>query len=241
MLVMNILLILVSWFLYPHIHVLCTTESSPHPMSKHLYRTMSAAEPKSFNSRLPGRTHNQKATFRRDTQSAGAVPRRGGNITSFSLPERTLRAALDDINKIHGDPSHSRNTVNSKLRNYSTRGPSTLFSGAAITCKIPTSQILRFHPESEPSKLEKDGKLPPLESGNRISDTALPNKRGEWTLSSFCYECGRRAGVHLSKCHGCGSVYYCSQTCREEGFKRGHKEECTGEEHACMQFVVCTT
>ena len=86
---------------------------------------------------------------------------------------------------------------------------------------MPTSQILWAHPETKFSDLEKVEKVPPLEN------TALLQ---QWTLSSFCFECGRRAGVRLSKCQGCGSVYYCSHSCREEGFKRGHKEECTGEE-----------
>ena len=85
----------------------------------------------------------------------------------------------------------------------------------------PTSRILWVHQESEPLDLEKVGEWPP--PGN-----SAPSVQ-QWSLSSFCYECGRRAGVRLSKCQGCGSVYYCSHTCREEGFRRGHKEECTGE------------
>jgi len=49
-----------------------------------------------------------------------------------------------------------------------------------------------------------------------------------WSLSCFCYECGRSVGVHLVPCPGCQYVHYCSHSCRMEGFKRGHHEECTG-------------
>ena len=182
-------------------------------MSKRLYRTTSASEPRPLKSIPPGHTRNQKAASRRDAQSAGAVPRRKSNALSFSLPERTLRAALEDVNKIHGDPNSRSSTVDFS---YSARGPSSMIRDVA-----PTSRILWVHPESEPLDLEKVGEGPPL--GN-----SAPSVQ-QWSLSSFCYECGRRAGVRLSKCQGCGSVYYCSHTCREEGFRRGHKEECTGE------------
>ena len=50
----------------------------------------------------------------------------------------------------------------------------------------------------------------------------------EWSLASFCYECGRSSGVHLVKCFGCQSVWYCSRTCKSESLKKSHKDECPG-------------
>ena len=70
---------------------------------------------------------------------------------------------------------------------------------------------------------ERDTPRPeePSTASASIADT-------EWSLSSFCYECGRSCGVHLVKCFGCQSVWYCSRTCRSESLRKSHKDECPG-------------
>ena len=58
----------------------------------------------------------------------------------------------------------------------------------------------------------------------------------EWTFSSFCYECGRSAGVHLNMCGGCEVVSFCSRTCRGECLKKGHKDECRGFDYSFREI-----
>ena len=50
----------------------------------------------------------------------------------------------------------------------------------------------------------------------------------QWNFFSFCYECGRSSGVHLTKCPMCKAVCYCSLSCRENSWKTDHRESCTG-------------
>lgn len=51
-----------------------------------------------------------------------------------------------------------------------------------------------------------------------------------WGFSSFCYECGKSSGVRLTLCTGCEVVCYCSRNCKEESWKKGHREECVKAE-----------
>ncbi len=50
--------------------------------------------------------------------------------------------------------------------------------------------------------------------------------RKDWEFSSFCFECGKTAGVHLTLCTGCELISYCGRTCKMNHWKKGHREEC---------------
>ncbi|KAF5397182.1 hypothetical protein PHET_09902 [Paragonimus heterotremus] len=43
---------------------------------------------------------------------------------------------------------------------------------------------------------------------------------------SFCYECGRSAGVRLVPCSRCRLVYYCSKACKLKSWTVRHRMEC---------------
>ncbi|TNN15205.1 Ankyrin repeat and MYND domain-containing protein [Schistosoma japonicum] len=43
---------------------------------------------------------------------------------------------------------------------------------------------------------------------------------------SFCYECGRSAGVRLVLCSRCHRVYFCSKVCKLKSWTTRHKNEC---------------
>ena len=79
----------------------------------------------------------------------------------------------------------------------------------------------------------EDGGTQKRESYTEVADnpqdisTDILSSR-EWTLFSFCYECGRSVGVHLAKCSGCRAVCYCTHSCKSESLKKGHIEECAG-------------
>lgn len=67
----------------------------------------------------------------------------------------------------------------------------------------------------------------------RVSELfPMATEKSEWSLVSFCYECGRSVGVVLVNCPGCRSIKYCSKSCRAESWKRGHQLECTGAQVA---------
>ncbi|KAH8855939.1 Ankyrin repeat and MYND domain-containing protein 1 [Schistosoma japonicum] len=43
---------------------------------------------------------------------------------------------------------------------------------------------------------------------------------------SFCYECGRSAGLRLVLCSRCRRVYFCSKVCKLKSWTTRHKNEC---------------
>ncbi|CAH8824056.1 unnamed protein product [Trichobilharzia szidati] len=43
---------------------------------------------------------------------------------------------------------------------------------------------------------------------------------------SFCYECGRSAGIRLVLCSRCRRVYFCSKVCKLKSWTTRHKNEC---------------
>lgn len=53
----------------------------------------------------------------------------------------------------------------------------------------------------------------------------------QWSLHSFCFKCGRRAGLQLKRCSGCGLVSFCSQYCKDDSWRSGHRLECSGSTH----------
>ena len=53
----------------------------------------------------------------------------------------------------------------------------------------------------------------------------------QWNLHSFCFKCGQCAGVQLTRCSGCGLVSFCSQHCKDECWRSGHRLECPGSTH----------
>ena len=57
-----------------------------------------------------------------------------------------------------------------------------------------------------------------------LRNSFLPQDE-QWTLNSFCYKCGR-SGVNLVKCSGCDAVSFCSQSCKDDCWRSGHRLEC---------------
>ena len=68
---------------------------------------------------------------------------------------------------------------------------------------------------------------PPIATAAPTQASGTPCS-GTWDFFSFCYECGRSSGVHLSKCPMCKSVCYCSLSCKENSWKTDHRDSCTG-------------
>ncbi len=161
----------------------------------------------------------------RHIRSAGGMPckRRGKAELLPTFPLHTLGRALAKVTKHHGP------TLNG--------------GGSKIVLEEETAQTLSSKKSQEKRLLQlKDLFGSALEMFRLSTTTTIegtasedhtsaanysPPKQEQWTLSCFCYECGR-SGVRLIKCPGCCYLYYCSQACRVEGYKKGHKEECSG-------------
>ena len=189
-------------------HKLCRTTSS-------LYDSRNQSDVKNI----------KKRNKVRSTLSAGERPRNAPGILSVSLPEHTLRTALEGVAKAHcsdckegEDESDEEQYVGGAkqkgLKNDHTSGKNLMkvdemFEKAKSL--LPPSPCQGFG-ECEDNLTERE---------------SLEGKK-EWTITSFCYECGRTAGVHLVKCPGCRGVSYCSRTCRSDNWKKGHQKECTG-------------
>lgn len=145
--------------------------------AQQLRRTVSAVPSKAYQSGVKG--HHG-----RSVHSAGSRPRKAqGSFLSLSLPQHSLRQAVDGIEK-----------------------------------------ALTFEPEENHDHLKLEDML------RRVSGwLPIAMERSDWSLVSFCYECGRGRGVVLTCCPGCRLVKYCSRTCKTENWKRGgHQLECTG-------------
>ena len=162
----------------------------------------------------------------RSILSAGERPRNGGpGLISVSLPEHTLRVALENVSKAlssgkeggeDSDEEQSSNGAKQKgVKNNHSSGQNPMkldemFEKAKSLLPAPSLNCRFVQDESEE-----------VESAEVLGKKA-------WTISSFCYECGRTSGVHLVKCPGCKGVSYCSRTCRSDNWKKGHQRECTG-------------
>ena len=205
-----------------------------HFPSMRIHRSMSAVDHKHIHS-----LQKTAALTSREVRSAGMRTRRGAisNVLPLCLPEHTLRVTLDEVSKIHyKDPGmEGERTDSLQVKNGTRKSLSQLFqkvlllsvmsrlktdrSGNSVTTN--KTQVTFAVKGAGTQKGESSIEMP-----QDISTDILSSR--EWTLFSFCYECGRSVGVHLAKCSGCRAVCYCSHSCKNESMKKGHIEECTG-------------
>ena len=184
-----------------------------------IYRTTSMCDSSKYQQaemRSPRKRNKGRSVI-----SAGGKPRTRLGPLSVSLPEHTLRAALENVSKAHGnreaesDHSDEEQDGGAKQKPAGVKGDS-------------RHNVMKLDEMFEKAK----SLLPRIECSTKenLKEEELPGETGqkEWTMFSFCYECGRTSGVHLVKCPGCRGVSYCSRTCRSENWRRGHHKECTG-------------
>lgn len=51
----------------------------------------------------------------------------------------------------------------------------------------------------------------------------------QWKISGefrYCATCGRSVGVRLTACNRCQKVYFCSKTCKLDGWNQFHRYQC---------------
>lgn len=65
-----------------------------------------------------------------------------------------------------------------------------------------------------------------IEKVKQLLKSSFPVGDDHWTLHSFCFKCGRRAGVRLARCSGCDKVSFCGQRCKDDSWKSWHRFEC---------------
>lgn len=156
--------------------------------------------------------------------SAGGRPRNGPGMLSISLPEHTLRAALDNVARAQRGGHNEDEETDSDDEGCSSditkqKGSKNDHSSGQNVMKLD-------------EMFEKAKLLLPLRcecvNEDVTEESEASTEKKEWTIFSFCYECGRTSGVHLVKCPGCRGVSYCSRTCRTDSWKKGHQIECTG-------------
>ena len=186
-----------------------------------LYRTTSTLH-ESIN-QLESRC-SKKRNKGRAIVSAGGKPRNGPGKLSLSLPEHTLRVALENVAKAQcsgkeesGSDEEDVDTDDVKqksLKNDHGLGRDLM----KLDEMFDKAKSLLFLPPQN--------NCPCIITEEAASE--ITKGRKEWTIFSFCYECGRTSGVHLVKCPGCRGVSYCSRTCRSDNWKKGHQKECTG-------------
>ena len=216
----------------------CSSVDLPCLVRQKLYRTTSMYDScKSFDFRGSRKRHKGRPIV-----SAGGRPRTGPGMLSISLPEHTLRAALENVSKAHGNSEEDgdseseeegegclRRKSNKELKNGNSpcsAGQNVMkidemFERAKVLLPSVRCECTCVGEQVQDEVAAADS----LEVDRAVA--AMDNKK-EWTIFSFCYECGRTSGVHLVKCPGCRSVSYCSRTCRSDNWKKGHQKECTG-------------
>ena len=154
-------------------------------------------------------------------------------MLSISLPEHTLRAALENVSKAH---SSSKNEGDSESEEELCQD-STRQSNKGLKSDHSGQNVMKIDEMFERAKLllpsvkcecACSGEQEEVELDKLEIDVAIIAEKKEWTIFSFCYECGRTSGVHLVKCPGCRGVSYCSRTCRSDNWRKGHQKECTG-------------
>ena len=202
-----------------------------------LYRTTSM-----YESSKPFAPRKRQRDKGRPIVSAGGRPRTGPGMLSISLPEHTLRAALENVSKAHdskrdkGGDSGSEEEGDKKgskgLKNNSGNSSSQGQNVMKIGEMFERAKVLLPNVRCECTCVDEQGDAGMTVDRLEVADGELEIRckvgRKEWTMFSFCYECGRTSGVHLVKCPGCRSVSYCSRTCRTDNWKKGHQRECTG-------------
>ncbi len=160
----------------------------------------------------------------RHIRSAGGVPcrRRGKAELLPAFPLHTLSRALKKVTKHYGptlDGGGGSKAV-LEVETAQTLSPKKAQDKRLLQLKDLFGSALEMFRSSTTTTSEGT-------ASHTSAASYSPPKQEQWTLSCFCYACGR-SGVRLVKCPGCCYLYYCSQACRVEGYKRGHKEECSG-------------
>lgn len=200
-----------------------------HSPAKGRHRTMSAVDLKHFQKIAANR--------RREIHSAGTKSQRGQySVLPLYLPEHTLRAALEEVSKIHcGDSGmEAERSVEKVVKNGTQKSLSELFRKVFLLFPASREGGRDYDTNSQHTSGAEIGSQQTVEmteNRNKFQKgllCATDMTRREWTLFSFCYECGRSVGVHLAKCLGCRAVCYCSHSCKVENWKKGHGNECTG-------------
>ena len=178
------------------------------------------------------RDEHRRRRQRRHTCSAGGEVngKTDSNLLStIALPDQTLLASLGDVYKslvvTEGEEEEEAEEEDcSDLRvprriskgNCSRRLLLAYIKGKSFPWRFHTPESsAETHPETESDREKEIGSVSVSEESER-----------SWTLKSFCYECGRSAGIHLTECSGCRLVAFCSQSCRDECRKGGHRSEC---------------
>ena len=195
----------------------------------------------------------QSVTHKRSrVHSAGGVPAKTTSKTEIlpSFPLFTLKTAVRKVTKHHGPTLNGGlneseedvvGTTNGKVQEKRLLQLKELFDLAtdmfSVDAQADDSCISRAsaHNSDEytdgANHQQRDDKFDSDSTRQKLADTqsSTPTRQTpQWTLSCFCYECGQSSGVRLVRCPGCQYVYYCSQTCRVENYRRGHREECSG-------------
>lgn len=187
-----------------------------------LYRTTSMLH-ESIN-RVESRC-SKKRNKGRSIVSAGGRPRNGPGNLSLSLPEHTLRVALENVVKVQcsGKEESGSDEEDVCADDVKQKGLKNNHSSGRNLMKLDEM----FEKAKSLLFLSPQNNNCPCIDENITEETASEITK-EWTIFSFCYECGRTSGIHLVKCPSCRGVSYCSRTCRSDNWKRGHQKECTG-------------
>ena len=209
-----------------------------HFPSMRIHRSMSAVDHKHIHS-----LQKTAALTSRGVRSAGMRTRRGAisNVLPLCLPEHTLRVTLDEVFKIHYEDRgmEGERTDSLQVKNGTRKSLSQLFQKVLLLSvmsrlkmktdrngnSVTTNKTQVTFASEGPGTQKGESFIEMADKPQDICTDILSSR--EWTLFSFCYECGRSVGVHLAKCSGCRAVCYCSHSCKNENLKKGHIEECT--------------
>ena len=134
------------------------------------------------------------------------------NTPVTSAVNITTSGSNNNLNNNNNNRSRASGTPNSNARqvlgNSGVKGES--------TCTTPAKSDSNNNDGSSAHHAKKSKKV------------LVTSEHREWTLLSFCYECGRSAGVCLVKCSKCKEVCYCSHSCKATNWKNSHQFECSG-------------
>lgn len=100
----------------------------------------------------------------------------------------------------------------------------TSHSGTSLVFEICFSMITSFFFIEIPTRTTSPANVL-SRGGTSIKDKSIE----QWKIADefrYCATCGRGVGVRLTACNRCQKVYFCSKTCKVDGWNQFHRFQC---------------
>lgn len=209
-------------------------------------RTMSASPTCQTSPHLV-RNEQRREQRRERRHTCSAAVRGGAELGSALLPGQTLLASLEVVYRTHvvtdGEVEEEEvEAFNTASHQKLLRAPRETNSQERLLAYLKEKSFPWNLGTSTCTVETSSGDRGCVNSRHQQASCTLEedHSKRSWALNSFCYECGRSAGIRLTQCSGCRLVAFCSQSCREQCLKAGHRSECMDARVAAKQRLLCS-